>query len=84
MAFELLVPHMADKEMGDAVCSAGPETPCLAGLLCVTKGSGLWVAAALEASVTACAHDSPELWYCSVGNIHFLLKLFSGKRDFTK
>lgn len=58
--------------------------PCLAGLLCVTKGSGLWVAVAFEAGVTACAHDSPELRYCSVGNIHFFLKLSSGKRDFSK
>lgn len=42
------------------------------------------MAVAFEAGVIAVARDSPELLFCSVGNIHFLLKLSSGQRDFTK
>lgn len=33
------------------------------------------MAVAFEDGVIAWARDSPELLYCSVGNIHFLLKL---------
>lgn len=75
---------MADKEMGMECVQQDMKCLALLAFLCVTKGSDLWVAAAFEAGVTACARDSPELRYCSVGNIHFLLKLSSGKRDFTK